>query len=100
MNPYLLQTLVDHIRLSPENAESLVVQFGELAAQTHAAYCLWLIRQGKVENPPAWFTASLKHNWGPPRGIPDDWLPTVMHFRVDESTFMEIAKEQHNGVLG
>jgi hypothetical protein len=55
--------------------------------------CLWMMEQRKVHTPPAWYTASLKHNWNTPRGMPSDWLPTVLHFRVDESTFAKVERE-------
>jgi hypothetical protein len=55
--------------------------------------CLWMMEQGKVHTPPAWYTASLKHNWNAPHGMPSDWLPTVHHFRVDENTFAQIGRE-------
>ena len=51
-----------------------------------------MIEQGKVHAPPVWYTASLKHNWSVPHGIPSDWLPTVQHFRVDENTFAQIER--------
>jgi hypothetical protein len=25
--------------------------------------------------------------------MPSDWLPTVLHFRVDESTFAQVERE-------
>ena len=49
--------------------------------------------QRKVHTPPAWYAALLKHNWNVPRGIPTDWLPTVLHVRGDESTFAQITRE-------
>jgi len=52
-----------------------------------------MMEQRKVHTPPAWYTASLKHNWNAPRGMPSDWLPTVLHFRVDESTFAQVERE-------
>ncbi len=42
---------------------------------------------------PAWFTASLKHKWNAPTGMPSDWLRKVVNFRVDENTFMRIECE-------
>jgi hypothetical protein len=69
--------------------------FGELAGQTHAMYCFWMMVQGKVKIPPAWLTASLKGDWSAPYGMPSDWLPTVLHFRVDENTFAQIEREMH-----
>jgi len=67
------------------------------AGWTHHQYvvdsCLTMMDKGKVHTPPAWYTASLKHNWNAPHGMPSDWLPTVMHFRVDENTFAQIERE-------
>jgi hypothetical protein len=47
----------------------------------------------KVHVPPAWLTASLKGGWRAPHGMPSDWLPTVLQFRVDENTFGEFTRE-------
>ena len=58
-----------------------------------AMYCLWMMEQGKVHTPPAWYTASLKHNWNAPHGMTSDWLPTVLHFRVDDDMFAQIERE-------
>ena len=52
-----------------------------------------MMEQIKVHTPPAWYTASLKHNWNAPHGMPSDWLPTVLNFRVDEDTFTQIERE-------
>ena len=52
-----------------------------------------MMEQGKVPIPPAWYTASLKHNWNASRGMSSDWLPTVLHFRVHETTFAQIERE-------
>jgi hypothetical protein len=52
-----------------------------------------MMEQCKVHTPPAWYTASLKHNWNAPQSMPNDWLPTVLHFRVDETTFAKIECE-------
>jgi hypothetical protein len=38
-------------------------------------------------------TASLKGEWSAPHGMPSDWLPTELRFRVDEDTFAEFARE-------
>jgi hypothetical protein len=27
--------------------------------------------------------------------MPTDWLPTVLHFRVDEDTFVQVARDLH-----
>jgi hypothetical protein len=67
-------------------------EYGEPAAQTHALYCLWIMDKGRVRNPPAWYTALLIHNWNALHGMPDDWLPTVLHFRVDENTLPQEQK--------
>ena len=74
----------------------LADEFGELAAQTHALYCLWMMEQGKAHTLPAWYTASLKHNWNAPHGMPSDWLSTVMYFRVDENAFARIRREMRD----
>lgn len=92
MKDQLILILTETIHLSQEAATALIDEYGEHAAQTHVMYCLWMIDKGKVQNPPAWYTASLKHNWNAPHGMPSDWLPTVMHFRVDENTFAEITR--------
>ena len=72
---------------------TLTDEFGEFAAHTHAMYCLWMMEQGKVHTPPARYTASLKHNRNAPLGMPSDWLPTVLHFRVEEKTLAQIERE-------
>ncbi len=89
----LLKLLIEHIGLSKESAMAFVDQYGQLEVQRQAMYCLWMMDQGKVHTPPAWFTASLKHKWNAPSGMPSDWLPKVLNFRVDEATFMRIERE-------
>jgi hypothetical protein len=49
--------------------------------------------------PQAWLTASLKGDWNAPYGMPSDWLPTVLRFRVDENTFVEFTRESPKGNL-
>lgn len=90
---YLKAVLVGEIGLSEKSAALLIDEFGELEVQRHAMYCLWMMDQGRVHIPPAWLTASLKAEWNAPHGMPSDWLPTVLHFRVDENTFAELARE-------
>jgi hypothetical protein len=96
----LKQVLIEIIGLSEESASALIDEFGELAAQRHAMHCWYAMDKGKVKNPPAWFTASLKHDWSAPYGMPLDWLPSVLHFRIDENTFVEfeceMRKEKQN----
>ena len=41
--PELMQILTEIIGLSQAAASVLVDEFGELAAQTHAMYCLWMM---------------------------------------------------------
>ncbi len=89
----LLRMLIEDIGLSTESVRALIDEFGESAVQTHAMRCLYAMDQGRVKNPPAWFTASLKNNWSAPYGMPNNWLPTVMHFRLDEHTFVEIERD-------
>ncbi len=89
---YLKAILVEEIGLSEKSAALLIEEHGELDVQRHAMYCLWLVDQGKVHVPPAWLTASLRRDWSAPPGMPSDWLPTVLHFRVDEMTF-EFTRE-------
>ncbi len=90
---YLKVILCEEIGLSEKSAARLIQEYGELAVQRHAMYCLWMMSQGKVHVPPAWLTASLKGDWRAPYGMPSDWLPTVLHFRVDENTFVEFTRE-------
>ena len=90
---YLKALLIDEVGLSERSADLLIDEYGELEVQRHAMYCLWIMNHGKVHIPPAWLTASLKGDWSPPYGMPADWLPTVLHFRVDEGTFAELARE-------
>ena len=85
--------LFEEIGLSEKSAALLIDEYGELAVQRHAMYCLWMMDQGKVHIPPAWLTASLKGEWSAPLGVPSDWLPTVLHFRVDENTLAEFVRE-------
>jgi hypothetical protein len=89
----LIQELTESIGLSERTATALIGEYGELAVQRHAMYCLWMIEKGKVHNPPAWFTASLKGDWTALYGMPGDWLPTVLEFRVDENTFVQFHRE-------
>jgi hypothetical protein len=89
---YLSVLLTQEIGLSEKSAALLIEEHGELDVQRHAMYCLWTMDQGKVHIPPAWFTASLKHHWSAPNGMPSDWLPTVLRFRVDENTFAEFTR--------
>ena len=58
----LMKILTEDIGLSVKAATTLIAEFGELAVKTHAMYCLFEMDQGRVKNPPAWFTASLKNN--------------------------------------
>lgn len=89
---YLMAILVGEIGLSEKSAAMLIKEYGELKVQRHAMYCLWLMDQGRVHTPPAWLTASLKGEWSAPRGMPRDWMPGVLHFRVDENTFAEFSR--------
>jgi hypothetical protein len=52
-----------------------------------------MMDEGKVHARPAWLTASLKGDWSATYGMPSEWLPTVLHFRVDENTFAEFARD-------
>ncbi len=90
---YLKAILVEEIGLSEKSAALLIDEYGELDVQRHAMYCLWMMDQGKVHVPPAWLTASLRGDWSAPHGMPSEWLPKVLHFRVDETTFAEFARE-------
>ena len=47
----LLKILTEEIGLSSEAAFALIDEFGELDAQTHAMYCLWMMDKGKVQTP-------------------------------------------------
>ncbi len=90
---YLIVLLTQEIGLSEKSAALLIEEHGELDVQRHAMCCLWMMDQGKVHVPPAWLTASLRGDWSAPPGMPSDWLPTVLHFRVDETTFVEFTRE-------
>jgi hypothetical protein len=90
---YLMAVLVEKIGLSEKSAALLIEEYGELDVQRHAMYCLWMMDQGKVHVPPAWLTASLNGDWSAPHGMPSEWLPTVLRFRVDENTFAEFTRE-------
>ncbi|MCL4488754.1 MAG: hypothetical protein M1570_11585 [Chloroflexi bacterium] len=70
----------------------MIDEYGELDVHRHAMYCLWLMQKGKVHTPPAWLTASLKGDWSAPHGMPTEWMPTVLRFRVDESAFAEFTR--------
>ena len=96
MKEQLIQILIEHIGLSAESAQTLIQTYGELDVQRHAMYFLYAMNQGRVKIPPAWFTASLKHNWSAPVGMPPGWEPTVLRFRIDENTFAEIQKTIHD----
>jgi hypothetical protein len=89
---YLKAILCEEIGLSEKSAARLIEEHGEFDVQRHAMYCLWMMDQGKVHIPPAWLTASVKGDWSAPHGMPSDWLPTVLHFRVDENTFAEFTR--------
>ncbi len=89
---YLKAILMEKIGLSEKSAAGLIEEYGELDVQRHAMYCLWMMNQGKAHFPPAWLTASLRSDWSAPHGMPSDWLPTILHFRVDESTFVEFQR--------
>ncbi len=90
----LQATLTELFEFSTTAAETLITQYGELAVQTHATYCYYLMQKGRVHTPPAWITASLKGDWNAPQGMPADWKPTVLQFRVDETTFIKFSREQ------
>jgi hypothetical protein len=81
------------IGLSEKSAALLIEEHGELDVQRHAMYCLWMMDQGKVHVPPAWLTASPRGDWSGPPGMQSNWLPTVLRFRVDETTFVEFTRE-------
>jgi hypothetical protein len=49
----LLQLLTKSISLSKTTATALIGEYGELAVQRHAMYCLWMMEKGKVHSPPA-----------------------------------------------
>ena len=85
--------LVGEIVLSERSAALLIEEHDELDVQRHAMYCLWMMNRAKVHFAPAWLTASLRGDWSAPNGMPSDWLPTVLHFRVDENTFAEFTRE-------
>ena len=90
---YSKAILVEEIGLSEKSAALMIDEDSELDVQRHAMYCLWMMDQGKVHIPPAWLTASLKSNWSAPHGMPSEWLPTVLRFRVDENTCAEFMRE-------
>jgi hypothetical protein len=90
---YLKAVLCGEIGLSEKSAARLIEEHGELDVQRHAMYCLWMMDQGKVHIPPAWLTASLRGDWSAPQGMPSEWESSVLHFRVDETTFVEFARE-------
>ncbi len=92
---YLKVLLTEEIGLSEKSVTGLIEEHGELVVQRHAMYCLWLMGKGKVHNPPAWLTASIKGDWSAPYGMPSEWEPTVLHFRVDETTFVEFTREMN-----
>ena len=92
---YLMAVLVEKIGLSEKSAALLINEYGELEVQRHAMYCLWMMDQGKVHIPPAWLTASLKGEWSVPYGMPSEWMPTVLRFRVDEDTFAVFTRILH-----
>ncbi len=94
---YFKAILVEEIGLSEKSAVLLIDEYGELDVQRHAMYCLWMMDQGKVHVPPAWLTASLKGDWSAPYGMPSGWLPMVLHFRVDETTFAVFVREVRGG---
>jgi hypothetical protein len=85
------------IGLSEKSAALLIEEHGELKLQRHAMYCLRMMAQGRVRKPPAWLTASFKGDWSAPHGMPSEWMPTVLHFRVDENTFAEFTRELGEG---
>jgi hypothetical protein len=90
---YLKALLMEEIGLFEKSAALVINEYGELDVQRHAMYCLWMMNHGKVHTPPAWLTASLKGDWSAPHGMPSEWLPTVLRFRVDENTFAEFSRE-------
>ncbi|MCL4486652.1 MAG: hypothetical protein M1570_00795 [Chloroflexi bacterium] len=63
---------MEEMGLSEKSAALSISEYGELAVQRHAMYCLWMMQQGKVHTPPAWLTASLRGDWSPPYGMPGD----------------------------
>ncbi len=89
---YSKAVLVEETGLSEKSAALLIEEYGELDVQRHAMYCLWIWTKAKCV-PPAWLTASLKGDWSAPHGMPSDWMPRVLRFRVDENTFAEFARE-------
>ena len=48
---YLKAILFEEIGLSEKSAALLIDEYGELAVQRHAMYCLWMMDQGRVRNP-------------------------------------------------
>lgn len=78
---------------SEKAAALLIAEYRELDAQRHAMYCLWTTQHAKLLTPPAWLPALLKGDWSAPHGMPNDWLPTVLHLRVNENALVEFTRE-------
>ena len=94
---YLKAISVEEIGLSEKSAALLIEEHGELDVQRHAMYCLWMMDRGKVHIPPAWLTASLRRDWSAPNGMPNDWLPAMLLFRIDENTVAEFTRDIREG---
>jgi hypothetical protein len=89
----LKRVLVEIIGLSEESVSTLAEEFDESEMQRHAMHCLYAMDKGRVKNPPAWYTASLRNDWSAPYGMPSGWQPKVLRFRVDDFTFVEIERD-------
>ena len=92
-----LALALQHIGLSEAVIQALNEMHNDLDMQRHLNYLLWSMHKGRVKNPPAWYTASLKNDWTAPTDMPTDWEPTVLTFRVDETTFGQFKKEMAEG---
>ncbi len=86
-----IKPMLDEIGMSEEDQAELYRTYVPPRIQRHAAQTLYLMHTANhPRSPIAWIKASIKGNWGPPPGF--DAEQTVMHFRVDEATWVEFTK--------
>jgi hypothetical protein len=86
-----INTMLDAIGVSKEEQAEIYRTYEPPRIQRHAAQTIFCMQTADhLRSPVAWFKASIRGNWGPPPGF--DAEQQVMHFRVDEGTWVEFQR--------
>jgi hypothetical protein len=92
---WLYKTLSEIIGLNDETIRLVIEGAGEEAVQRHALQTIWIMsKRTKLNNPPGWFTMSLRYDWKPPADLPEDWKPKTFSFtfRLTDNEFMKLLQ--------